>query len=1140
MPHATSPEGRLLGGFQILREIGRGGMGVVYEAVDAAGRRVALKVLEAHLTLQRSAVDRFLREAHAAAALRHDHIVPVTGVGEEEGVHYFAMELVDGASLAEVIAALAARARGEPATLRDPQLVDRFSTRPFAAAARIIAAIARALHHAHEHGVLHRDVKPSNLLLRRDGRPLLIDFGLAREEGLPALTQTGDLVGSPYYVAPEQCGGGHIALDRRVDVYSLGVVLYELLTLQRPFEGTSAREVLDKIEGGETLPPRQLRPDLPKVLDAIVRRAMALRPDDRYATAADLARDLERFVRGRPTRARVGEWHRAVASAWRSKPTRVAVVCAAVFVVALAAGRRFGALDPVAWARSTARLTIESEPAGAIAELFDGELAVGPPSHRVTLPQLEPLRLKPGRHALRVRAAGHDACRLEGARALDLAADEQRVARVWLAPLFVRWTRELAPVAAPPAAADVDGDDRSELIVAEEGGRILAVDGEGAVRPFADLAAEPYRIAAAHGPSGRGARLAVAASRGLLGFVRGFEADGTVAFERTIPGRVTALIAVEAAGGSVHWLVATDLGSVDDLDAAAGAATGAPSLGNLGSAIYALATGPGLWPRVAALTRATLLLLEPGKAPVAVAGGGGPFSENASLALLNGRESTLLAAIDVSGVRCFALDAEGGGSLRWERSLALRHASVVSGASGDRLAFTSDDGRLRLLDRDGNETASIEVGESEALAVVRSAGGEPTIVVATTRGLVGCTTDGAQRFELPTVGRVAALAAADLDGDGVEDLAVRYGGDRFELLASEGDVRWKALSDVIRFAVVPEGVLGAARLLAEEKGGTIVALAADGRRLAQLKAGRATTALSIDVEARCVWLGSEDGGLRALSWDAGGLRSASADRPSPNAITALALGRLGADASPRLVTGDAGGGIDVRRSTGSGESRFTPRKGASVRQLVVGDLGGDGRDEAVVVLAGGVLLRFDPGALPRPPIELGRECTALALADVDGDGAKEILVALEGGELRVVGNDGSSRGTVALPAAATAIVDLSSEAGEHAVALVGLADGGLLLIESLSAPPRLLTILKGPVVEIAAAPRRGIERFAATSADGVVVVDRDGRRLAEAPSRGGAGTLALADLEEDGERELVHIDDQGRLVVREIARAPRR
>src|SRR5262245_23719860 len=116
MPHATSPQGRLLGDFRIVREIGRGGMGVVYEAVDeTSGRRVALKVLEAHLTLQRSAVDRFLREAHAAAALRHDHIVPVDRAGEQDGVHFFAMELVDGASIAEVIVELAAAARGEPA-----------------------------------------------------------------------------------------------------------------------------------------------------------------------------------------------------------------------------------------------------------------------------------------------------------------------------------------------------------------------------------------------------------------------------------------------------------------------------------------------------------------------------------------------------------------------------------------------------------------------------------------------------------------------------------------------------------------------------------------------------------------------------------------------------------------------------------------------------------------------------------------------------------------------------------------------------------------------------------------------------------------------------------------------------------------
>src|SRR5262249_9203842 len=157
----------------------------------------------------------------------------------------------DGPSLADVIATLAARGGDEPRAdeaLEEP--ARRFALDPFVTAARTVALVARALHHAHRRGILHRDVKPSNVLLRRDGTPLVIDFGLVCEEGLPALTRTGDLIGSPYYVAPEQCRGGHHSTDRRVDVYSLGVVLYELLALRRPFEGDNARDVIERIESG--------------------------------------------------------------------------------------------------------------------------------------------------------------------------------------------------------------------------------------------------------------------------------------------------------------------------------------------------------------------------------------------------------------------------------------------------------------------------------------------------------------------------------------------------------------------------------------------------------------------------------------------------------------------------------------------------------------------------------------------------------------------------------------------------------------------------------------------------------------------------------------------------------------------------
>ncbi|HLU39529.1 MAG TPA: bifunctional serine/threonine-protein kinase/formylglycine-generating enzyme family protein [Planctomycetota bacterium] len=312
-----------LDGFHLIREVGRGGMGVVYEARQVAlGRRVAIKVLPAHLTLQASTVARFKREAATAAKLTHPNIVQVHGVGSSGDVHWFAMEYIEGAALDRVLAGL--RAHGGQKTTaalravvgnlledaaggrREPAgLPPEFAARGYVATVvDWTAQIADALAHAHAAQVIHRDVKPSNVLLRADGHVVLTDFGLAREADLPSMTRTGDFAGTPYYIAPEQAMAKRVPVDHRADVFSLGVTLYELLTLRRPFDGETAAEVLAKIVGKEPLDPQRHDPELASDLCAIVLKAIDKDPDRRYPSAEAFAADLRAFLDYRPVAAR--------------------------------------------------------------------------------------------------------------------------------------------------------------------------------------------------------------------------------------------------------------------------------------------------------------------------------------------------------------------------------------------------------------------------------------------------------------------------------------------------------------------------------------------------------------------------------------------------------------------------------------------------------------------------------------------------------------------------------------------------------------------------------------------------------------------------------------------------------------------
>jgi serine/threonine protein kinase/Tfp pilus assembly protein PilF len=380
----------VLGDFRIHHEVGRGGMGVVYEAEQISlCRRVALKVLPFAATMDPRHLQRFRHESQAAAMLHHPNIVPVFGVGCERGVHYYAMQLIPGRSLAAMIGELRDKDEGgrvkddsKTADLSSPFIPppSSFPTAPVAAfstqrarrdrahyrhVAELVAQAADALEYAHAMGVVHRDVKPANLLLDDAGHLWVTDFGLAKLDAAAGITLSGDFLGTLRYMSPEQALAKHGLVDHRTDVYSLGATLYELLTLRPAVDGADKQEILKKIAFEEPAALRRLDPAVPAELETVTLKALAKTPGDRYATARELAEDLRRWLGDQTIKAKPPTLRHKLAKWVRRHP---GVTWTAGIAVLLIAGLVAGGIGWAARDRAARQLALDQEAARALVE----------------------------------------------------------------------------------------------------------------------------------------------------------------------------------------------------------------------------------------------------------------------------------------------------------------------------------------------------------------------------------------------------------------------------------------------------------------------------------------------------------------------------------------------------------------------------------------------------------------------------------------------------------------------------------------------------------------------------------------------------------------------------------------------------
>lgn len=378
-----------LGDFRIIREIGRGGMGVVYEAEQITlKRRVALKVLRIGLGADEEAARRFQREAETVAHLHHTNIVPIHAIGREAGIHYYAMQFIEGQSLARIL---------------DNEKKDAPIPRDYRTIALWCLQAAEALAHAHQRGVIHRDIKPSNLILDAQGTVWLTDFGLAKRSEEVSLTLAGVLMGTPRYMSPEQATATTQPIDHRTDIYSLGATLYELATGKPVFDATSPQGVITQILHQEPRTPRSLDPHLPRDLETIILKCLSKEPGRRYQRASDLVEDLRAFLDNRPIRARRANLlEKGIRWVGKNRKTAGWAILATASGMVLAVSALFAAQ---AYRDSQkGNLVLKTDGPTLIAEVFNPGAKSA--SVRVPVPTAQPVALPEGDYLVRVSGQG--------------------------------------------------------------------------------------------------------------------------------------------------------------------------------------------------------------------------------------------------------------------------------------------------------------------------------------------------------------------------------------------------------------------------------------------------------------------------------------------------------------------------------------------------------------------------------------------------------------------------------------------------------------------------------------------------------------------------------------------------------------